>query len=627
MALLSLLLLAGLLADDPQASQPQTPASAQGQVQAKPLHEVIVVTAAGTPQEIGQAAALVTVLSKDDLTNSPALTLDDQLRDVPGFSLFRRSSSLVAHPTTQGVSLRGIGPSGAGRTLVMFDGIPVNDPFGGWVYWNRIPENELESIEIVRGAASGLYGSSAIGGAIQLLSRTPSTRVWTAEAQGGNDSTYDTATMFSEKRGRWGYTLSGRVFGTDGFYLIAPANRGKVDIPAHSGFQTFDGRVTYGDWHFGANLYREDRGNGTPVQVNNSHMELIDFGVKKERWQWNFYGQPGWFYSTFSNVAANRSTETLSLVQQVPTLALGSSVVGHFGSHFLAGADWRYDRANSNDQSLAGVFAQETLSLNHHVDLLAGGRFDGYQNRGTHGTFDPRLGLVMRAAESVTFRASIYRGFRAPTLNELYRPFQQGTSLTLPNSDLRAESLWGGEAGLDFHPTSWILFRVNGFVNALDNPVGNGPSKVISGVTTQTRTNIGGASVRGVEGDATAHHGRWMARASYLYSESTVDATSFWLVQAMRHQGSASVVWSGPVTITADTRLASRAFDNAQNTAILGGYSVSGFSARRVLTPRVEVFVAGENLMNRQIAVSRSPLEQLANPRLIHAGAKFRLSK
>src|SRR5205085_1285552 len=137
------LLLTAALGDDPPQAAP------------KPLHQTVVVTAAATPQEIGQAAALVTVISNDDLGRAPTYTLDDRLRNVPGFSLFRRSSSLVAHPTTQGVSLRGIGPSGAGRTLVLLDGIPLNDPFGGWVYWNRVPLEAVDTVEVVRGAASG----------------------------------------------------------------------------------------------------------------------------------------------------------------------------------------------------------------------------------------------------------------------------------------------------------------------------------------------------------------------------------------------------------------------------------------------------------------------------------------
>ena len=150
---------------------------------------------------------------------------------------------------------------------------------------------------------------------------------------------------------------------------------------------------------------------------------------------------------------------------------------------------------------------------------------------------------------------------------------------------------------------------------------------MIAGITTQKRTNIASVTIRGVETEATIRRGRWLARTSYLYSEATVDATSLWLVQTAKHQGGGSVVWDGPVTITGHVRLANHAFDNAQNTLRLGGYSLFGFSARRAITPRVELFVAGENVLGRQIAVARTPLEQLGTPQLFHAGAKFRLSK
>ena len=134
----------------------------------------IVVTAARVEQSITESASLVTVLPEERISATPFLVLDDLLRAVPGFSLLRRSSSLVAHPTTQGVSLRGIGPSGASRSLVLLDGIPLNDPVGGWVYWNRMPFAALSRVEVVRGATSQLYGSSALGGTIQLIPKKPS---------------------------------------------------------------------------------------------------------------------------------------------------------------------------------------------------------------------------------------------------------------------------------------------------------------------------------------------------------------------------------------------------------------------------------------------------------------------
>ena len=118
----------------------------------------------------------MTVLTRDDIRQSASQTVDDLLRQVPGFSLFRRSSSLVTHPTTQGLSLRGIGPSGTSRALVLVDGVPANDPFGGWVYWSRIPMQGIEQIEVVRGGGSSAWGNYALGGVVHVLTRRPTER-------------------------------------------------------------------------------------------------------------------------------------------------------------------------------------------------------------------------------------------------------------------------------------------------------------------------------------------------------------------------------------------------------------------------------------------------------------------
>src|SRR6185436_187471 len=135
--------------------------------------ESIVVTATRTAQPAAEAPPSLARLSARDLDATAAPTLDDALRQIPGFNLFRRTGSRVANPTTQGVSLRGLGPSGASRALVLADGLPLNDPFGGWVYWGRVPRQAIEGVEILRGGASDLYGSSAVGGVIQVLTRPP----------------------------------------------------------------------------------------------------------------------------------------------------------------------------------------------------------------------------------------------------------------------------------------------------------------------------------------------------------------------------------------------------------------------------------------------------------------------
>src|SRR5919106_2462452 len=144
---------------------------AAGRSQNQTLSDEITVTATRTEQRLGETAASVVVVSAQELAASAAPTLDDALRQVPGFSLFRRSGSRFANPTTQGVSLRGLGASGASRALVLADGMPLNDPFGGWIAWGRVPRAAVERVEVMRGAGSDLYGSSALGGVVQLLRR------------------------------------------------------------------------------------------------------------------------------------------------------------------------------------------------------------------------------------------------------------------------------------------------------------------------------------------------------------------------------------------------------------------------------------------------------------------------
>src|SRR6476646_11788860 len=130
--------------------------------------ETVVVTAS-PPDPVGNDAFSVTRLTTDDLNHSTEL--DTALEQVPGLSLFRRDVSLSANPTTQGVSLRSIAPSGAGRALVTLDGVPQNDPFGGWVIWSSLPPEGLDGATIVRGAGAGPYGAGALTGTIALQER------------------------------------------------------------------------------------------------------------------------------------------------------------------------------------------------------------------------------------------------------------------------------------------------------------------------------------------------------------------------------------------------------------------------------------------------------------------------
>jgi outer membrane receptor protein involved in Fe transport len=219
-----------------------------------------------------ETPANVTVMDATSLEKSPGTNLDDRLRDVPGFSLFRRSSSLVANPTTQGISLRGIGSSGASRTLVLWDSIPANDPFGGWVYWTGFVPDDIERVEISRGAATSVFGDRAMSGAIGIFSRPAEKLHVLGEYETGNQRTHDLSAGFSDLWGREAVSGSARAFTSDGYYIV-PANiRGRADTQANVRFVTggvrLDHYTSIGDFFFKTSVLAEERQNGTAVTHN-----------------------------------------------------------------------------------------------------------------------------------------------------------------------------------------------------------------------------------------------------------------------------------------------------------------------------------------------------------------------
>src|SRR3954467_4497360 len=201
----------------------------------------VKVEADRLPQADTAAPFDVHVLESDDLRNAPQLRLDDILREtVPGFSLFRRNSSLTANPTTQGVTLRNFGPSGAGRTLVLFDGIPLNDPFAGYVLWSQIPSAAVHSVLVVSGGGSGLFGNQALAGTIFLVSQPIDQEHDFAETEIGNYSTYDADIQANVGRDPVHIAIFSEYFSTSGYSVIRGDQRGPVDNTASADSGLYD---------------------------------------------------------------------------------------------------------------------------------------------------------------------------------------------------------------------------------------------------------------------------------------------------------------------------------------------------------------------------------------------------
>ena len=244
--------------------------------------EEVTVTGGGR-QGLGETPASIDVVSSEDLAATAAPVLDDALRYVPGFTLFRRTGSRVANPTAQGVTLRGLGGSGASRALVLDDGVPINDPFGGWVYWGRVPRGELDRVEVLRGGGSHRYGSGALAGVVQLVRRTGNEPRLDLEGSVGTQGTFHGAFNAQAGQGPWTIRVAAEGLTNDGYILVDDAVRGPVDVASSARFLTEEVDVEYG-WKGGTrlfargNIYSDERGNGTPLQANKSEMRTGALG-------------------------------------------------------------------------------------------------------------------------------------------------------------------------------------------------------------------------------------------------------------------------------------------------------------------------------------------------------------
>ena len=247
--------------------------------------EQLVVTPTRSEQLITDVPASVNVVTNEQIEQSPAVVADDVLRQVPTFSLFRRTSSIAANPTAQGVSLRGIGPSGVSRTLVLLDDVPFNDPFGGWVYWTRVPMMNAERIEIIDGATSSLYGNYAMGGVINIVTNRPTPRTLIFKPQYGNRSTPKMDLFASDVWGRFGVTFDATSLQTDGYTIVAEEERGAIDNEANVGYQSVSGKIDYNpndrvNLFFRAGVFDEDRNNGKIGEVNDTNWKYGNGGAR-----------------------------------------------------------------------------------------------------------------------------------------------------------------------------------------------------------------------------------------------------------------------------------------------------------------------------------------------------------
>ena len=539
----------------------EVPATGEVRVVARPreLAEQVSVTATRTGVEVGPQAQTVTALSRAELTQFPALTLDERLRQKAGFELFRRASSWVANPTSQGISLRGLGSTAASRTLVIADGVPLNDAFGGWIHWNEIPPDAIEGVTIATGGGSDLYGSSALGGVIDVLpARARATR-FTGGLTGGGLDTLEQHGRGDLAVGPWSGLAAAEGFRTAGYVPLAPPLVGSIDRPANVHYQ--NGRVELarvfgaagggggeagsslsarngskksngkaglaGDSDFGGNsggtlsqrvfvngnVLNEARGNGTELQTNGTRL-----------WRWvagddwtageravgkvRVFGSDQRYRQTFSAINAARSVEALTRSQRVRDEEVGGS----------ADATVPWAGRNSSGAAVFGVDVRDIRATDVETPI-SGGRVTSVQQTPARQRFVGGFGEVLASAGGWSGSASL-RADAAENLDtRMFGTNAVGVTSPVRVRD-RSELAFSPRIGLvRTLPRGWQI-EVTGF-RAFRAPTMNELYRTgqVGQETTLANAQLENERATGVEGGANWRGPRVAAHAGYFWTE------------------------------------------------------------------------------------------------------------
>jgi outer membrane receptor protein involved in Fe transport len=651
--------------------------------------EHVTVTAYRAPLGSLESPVTTRLLSDFALSTTASITLDGQVRQLPGVESFRRSSSLVANPSSQGVSLRGLGSTSASRTLVTQDDVPLNDAIGGWIHWEEQPELTIKRVEVVRGGASDLYGSSAIGGVINVVPFRPTTNTAELRSSYGAQGTYDETLLLETKHGPWGLIAGGGAIGTDGFIQQAPWQRGPVDQPSNMHGQN---GMLLAEHDRGplrlfvrASGFNEARANGTAIQSNGTRLWRYATGADWQRAAGataalRVYGSTEHFRQTFSSISnlpkfgdpacTFRCGETPTRFSLTPVNELGAAAHWNqpLGAELLliAGADvhdlryWDREQTygataaltNLHDHQRDSAGYVEAMWTHRALTLTASSRLDWFQNYDGHSLtwngsawvpsatqppakseqiFDPRMGLSRKLGNHWAVNASGFRAFRAPTPSELYRSTQVGNKLTLPNSSLLSERATGWETGLASE-WQWGTLRASYFLTEVNRPIVAVTLNPNSSPILLKRQNIGQIESRGVALDFELAPRRWLALdGGYQFAHATVSKGSQdlgnWIPEVARNMATLNLraYRSCLGTLSLQSRLSGHQYDDDANLFLIHGYFRLDAYASHDFGSRLQFFAAGENLFDRTIEVAKTPSTTLATPRVARAGFLIRL--
>lgn len=648
-----------------------------------PPAETIIVSGRAITPAAGSEAFGAVSLSAQAL-NPASGRAEEAVRAIGGVQLFRASSTRTANPTAEGLTARGLAGNAASRIDVTLDGAPLSDPFFGFVSWGALVGQPLGGAELVRGG--GMGGPGALAGTLAFTSATPETR---AMLRGGSRNSLEGQGGIAIPVSGGALGLAGGFSRGDGYLLVAEP--GPADVAARYRQWSVAGtaRGQVGALSFVARLsgFADDRLRGVEgAEISTQGADASLSAWLEGDWKLGLVAHAKLrdFSTVTRTLDATRSIATTALDQQ-KTPASGWGVEAHAepplgeDSALQLGAGWRAaegrtierfryqagvptrGRVAGGSQQVASLFANGSHRATPELLLTAAGRVDRWRlGDGALSEFDlangastldeqtvartgtelsGRLGTVWRPVPAIRLRAAGYRGWRLPTLNELYRPFRAGADATAANPDLKPEHLWGAEASVGWQPLSSIDLSATAFWNRLSDPITNvtlgmGPGNfpgvgfVAAGGRYRQRQNLEAIEVRGMEADARVPVGPLLVTASAAWVDAEVEGgglDGLRPAQAPEFSGNLSASferngWEARATL----RYFGARYEDDQNSRELAASTTLDLEAAVPLGRAWQVRLAAENLTDANIETgfSGSQLER-GQPRTLWVGLSW----
>lgn len=635
----------------------------------------IVVLGSGLDLPPGTPAYGTTEINRDRLTNDASGRVEDVLADVAGFQQFRRSDSRSANPSAQGATLRGLGGNASSRTLVLLDGVPIADPFFGYLPFNALVPDRLAGVRVTRGGGSGPFGAGAVAGTIELVSAgRRDLPLFDAEALYGSRDAQSFSASLTPDLGGGFATVSGKFERGDGFQTTPDSQRVSATVPARYRDWSASARAvapidanTELQFHgllFGDNRTLRFRGADSSSEGEDASVRLVHRGS----WQVDAlaYVQA----RNFTNKVISATSFKLTLNQRnTPATGIGGKIevrppvgpdnVLRIGGDFrLADGELFEDayaasgavtarRNAGGNSSVAGLFVEDDWTLGKLV-VTGGARIDRwtltdgfFHERNGAGVstsnlafpdrsgteFTGRGGLLYRPIKAVALRAAAYTGFRLPTLNELYRPFTIFPVTTQANANLKPERLRGVEAGVDVTPGAGLTLSGTVFYNKLADAIAN----VTIGTNLRRRQNVEAIAATGVEASVVWRRGAMMVSASYAYSDSKVHAPGSKLdglvpAQSPRHAASGTIAWApkaGPM-LSATLRYVGDQYEDDLQTGKLPAATTVDLFGKMPIARGFSAVVRAENVLDATVLTrNQAGSIDLGTPRTLWIGVRF----